>query len=260
MKAGSREQNAIIDEWAAKGYPLSATPGRYDYEDACTLLANANRLEVPIPNQFQWVLTYTNLQGRHASLHDTEDEARRALKDAAYPHPGRPTHHIAKMQKVYKYGSAWLSDSLPTDVEAEVIRLMTVEEPKASPEAENRASLAKLGIKMSVRGADNNPNFDHGDPHASHYKCTFSRGRKRMTVNYSMGSAHTSEPTLNEVFDCLVGDARSVDDLDFDEWCRDIGYDTDSRQAERTYKTCVHQAGRLRTFLGDELYEKFLES
>jgi hypothetical protein len=235
MKSGSREQNAIIDEWAAKGYPKSATPGRYDYMDACTLLENAGRLEVPIPA---------------GPNEEADEEGLALLTDGT----GR------RYRKLYKYGSAWLSDSLPVEIEAEVIQLMTVEEPKASPEAENRASLAKLGIKMSVQRADRNPNMDHGDPCASHYKCTFSRGRKRMTVYFSMGSAHTSEPTINEVFDCLVEDARSVDDLDFDEWCRDLGYDTDSRKGERMYKTCVHQAGRLRSFLGDELYNKFLES
>jgi len=49
-----------------------------------------------------------------------------------------------------------------------------------------------------------------------------------------------------------VSDAQSVDDArDFEDWCAELGYDTDSRKAERTFRACQRIAERLRQFLGD---------
>jgi hypothetical protein len=46
--------------------------------------------------------------------------------------------------------------------------------------------------------------------------------------------------------------------IDFEEWAADLGYDPDSRKAEKLFKTCEKQAGRLRSFLGDDLYDRLL--
>lgn len=219
MKAGTREQNAVIDAWAAKGYPGGDHGrNRYDYTDACTLLENAGLLAVPIPEDVRPNFRYN--------------------KDGNLP-------------TVYHYGSAWLSGSLPTDIEAELRQLMTPppDAPKfASPAAENESQLARLGIKMTCEYADRNPNMpDSRD--MNHYKCTFSRGRKRMTVYFSMGYAHTSEPDINRVWDTITEDSERVEGMDFSEFCSEFGYDEDSRTAERTFKACKHQAERLKTFL-----------
>jgi hypothetical protein len=232
MKSGNREQEAIITEWAAKCYPGGAHgAGRYDYTDACTILANAGKLDVPIPE---------------ASRKNFEHK--RDRETGEYP-------------TTYRYGTAWLCGALPAEVEAELRALMTPppDAPKpASPEAENRGQLARLGIKMSCQYADRNPNMP--DAHdMNHYKCTFSRGRSRMTVYFSMGYAHTSEPTINQVFDTLVQDAATVENCgDFAGFCSELGYDEDSRAAERTWKALEHAAKRLRTFLGEDLYTELV--
>jgi hypothetical protein len=44
----------------------------------------------------------------------------------------------------------------------------------------------------------------------------------------------------------------------FEDWCSEIGYETDSRQAEAVYKLCKETAQNLKGLLGTEGYEKLL--
>ena len=113
-------------------------------------------------------------------------------------------------------------------------------------------------ITMSAERTDSNPSMpDSRD--MDHWKCVLRMDRKRMTVSFSMGYGHHgTEPKVAGVLDCLSSDSASVDQGDFEGWCSDLGYETDSRKAERIYKACEHQAKRLRNFLGDDLYGELL--
>lgn len=92
------------------------------------------------------------------------------------------------------------------------------------------------------------------------YKVTLRMERRRLTVPFFQGPAHTSEPTAADVLSCLVSDASSFESArSFEEWCGDLGYDTDSRKAERTYKACGDIAHRLRVFLGPH-FEEFSQA
>lgn len=87
---------------------------------------------------------------------------------------------------------------------------------------------------------------------ASHYRVTIRRGRRRMAVHYSMGPAHTDEPTAEDVLDSLASDAASYEAArSFDEWASDYGYDPDSRRAERMYRAIERQAIALRRVMAD---------
>ncbi len=115
------------------------------------------------------------------------------------------------------------------------------------------------GIKMSSVWASRNPNMPNSEREMDNWKCTLKMGRKSMTVHFSKGLGHHgAEPTADEVLDCLASDSRSADDCSFEQWCSEFGYDTDSRQAERTYQACHHSAVRLQNFLGTDLYGKLL--
>jgi hypothetical protein len=88
-----------------------------------------------------------------------------------------------------------------------------------------------------------------------------STSEVRMTLTFSKGIGHHgAEPTVTEVLGCLASDASGVENAggDFEEWCSEYGYDTDSRTAERIFKACQHQANRLKSFLGDEAFEQLL--
>jgi hypothetical protein len=112
-------------------------------------------------------------------------------------------------------------------------------------------------ISMTAERTDSNPNMVDSS-NMDHWKCVLARGKKRMTVYFSMGYGHKgAEPRVDEVLSCLSSDSVSVADHDFEEWCSELGYETDSRKAEKTFKTCEHQAKRLQNFLG-LLYDQLL--
>lgn len=123
-------------------------------------------------------------------------------------------------------------------------------------------------ISMTAERVGANPNMtDSRD--MDHWKVVFTRRGTardigaatpaRMTTYFSMGYGHNgAEPRAEDVLDCLASDASSVDQEVFEEWARNMGYDEDSRKAEKVYRACEHGAKRLKKFLGEELYETLL--
>lgn len=137
--------------------------------------------------------------------------------------------------------------------------------------------IADARISMTAQRVGRNPNMEPVSAGSmDHWKVTFSRipyekGSKeigvgprvlraiKLTTYFSMGYGHNGkEPKAADVLDCLASDASSVDQEDFEEWCANMGWDSDSRKAERTYKACEHGAKRLKAFLGDDLYQTLL--
>lgn len=98
-------------------------------------------------------------------------------------------------------------------------------------------------------------NGDAWDKTARHFLCTIKRVGfgpcEPLTLFFSQGSAHTKPPTLADVLDCLASDACSVDNArNFAEWAGEMGYNEDSRKAEKTYRTCCEQRDALKALLG----------
>ena len=112
-------------------------------------------------------------------------------------------------------------------------------------------------IGMSVEPTDSNPNMADSEK-MDHWKVCLHRGKSRMTLVFSMGSAHHGkEPATADVLDCLASDASGMNG-GFEDWCSETGYDSDSRWAERTYNTIRNQTTRLERFLGPVAFETLL--
>jgi hypothetical protein len=129
-------------------------------------------------------------------------------------------------------------------------------EEKAMQPMKSFCLLNKVRIESEM--VDINPNNpDWYD--AYHYKVILRMGKKQMTTYFSMGYAHSNEPQVEEVINCLASDSFCTDnDTSFEEWCSSLGYDSDSRKAERIYNVCQKQAEKLKGFLGEDLYNKLL--
>ena len=84
--------------------------------------------------------------------------------------------------------------------------------------------------------------------------------QRLFTLYYSKGVGHEgTPPEITEVLNCLQLDAAMLDQAsDFEDWAARLGYDPDSRAAERIYSGCIEQTDRLRDFLGDDLFNDFL--
>jgi hypothetical protein len=61
-----------------------------------------------------------------------------------------------------------------------------------------------------------------------------------------------SKPEAESLLDCLKLDASGPDT--FEEWASEYGYDTDSRQAEATFRACQDNSRRLKSLLGREAF------
>lgn len=87
-----------------------------------------------------------------------------------------------------------------------------------------------------------------------HYQITvrseYRPGRPLKTF-YSQGSGIKEDPKIIDVLESLQLDA-SCADRGFDEWCADLGYDNDSRKAERTHIACQKIHNDMAELLADD--------
>lgn len=105
-------------------------------------------------------------------------------------------------------------------------------------------------ITADVEWADHNPNMDDERGTMNHFKVTLRCGRRRMTLYFSQGFGISGEPQPADILECLASDASGAEQS-FEDWCSDLGFDSDSRKAERTYKAVQTQTEKLRKLLGD---------
>jgi hypothetical protein len=106
-----------------------------------------------------------------------------------------------------------------------------------------KAFIQQHRITMSAEWADRNPNIDSMPPGSRHWRCTLRCGHRRMVVYFSQGPAIEREPTVEDVLDGLASDAFGGT---FEDWCAELGYDSDSRKdaAEKLTK-CGGEGHRL---------------
>lgn len=109
---------------------------------------------------------------------------------------------------------------------------------------------------------------------AFHFQCVISHKAGTIVVTYSMGSGHATSrripgtgraqivppvPKLDEVLDSLKSDALSAANCrDFAEWAGEMGMDTDSIKALRTYEACIKIDHDLRWLFGVEAYSELI--
>lgn len=119
------------------------------------------------------------------------------------------------------------------------------------------------GIIASATHADGNPNMTDMPEGSRHWNVSLLRIEKgpahAMIVPFSQGPAHTEPPTAEDVLDCLASDAAGWENApNFDVWCGEYGYDTDSRRAEQTFNNVKKQKEELEKFLSTLQYDDLL--
>lgn len=98
---------------------------------------------------------------------------------------------------------------------------------------------------------------DEWQQKANGWRCTLRYQGRRFTLDFWQGVAITDAPTANGVLECLMSVASLADSNSFEEFCSELGYDTDSRKAERSYKSTVRQTEHVKRLLGAD-FETFL--
>lgn len=121
--------------------------------------------------------------------------------------------------------------------------------------------LDAMGVTMRAKNVATRPGAENWRADASHWRVTLGRGTDQpFDTFYSMGSAHTGEPELCDVLNCLLSDAVAADQS-FDEWCSDLGMNPDSINDRDTYDACRQTSVNLRQLFTapeiDDLHEIF---
>jgi len=105
--------------------------------------------------------------------------------------------------------------------------------------------------KITIRSerVASNPNFDDFD--GDHWRVTLRKGNKSLTIYFSKGYGHNGKkPRIEELLNSIASD---ITEGSFEDWANNLGYDVDSRKAEKTYKACLRQTEKAERFLGEEL-------
>jgi len=128
--------------------------------------------------------------------------------------------------------------------------------------------IKKHKVRMSCRHAASNPHMN--DSSMSHYRCTLTCGKKRMTTTFSHGSAHGGKtPDVANVLSTLALDASGFENnSSIEEWAREYGYDSDDggydrggpsnlREGKKIFNAVKKQTAALKNLVGDA-YEELL--
>lgn len=106
-------------------------------------------------------------------------------------------------------------------------------------------------ITLTVARWHDNPNWAEAAVapgqtcvHHDHWKVTLKKGGRSLTTYFSMGEGHGGvAPEVEDVVDCLASDSTSIEIAkDFEDWASELGWNSDSRTAEKTFKVCKRQA------------------
>lgn len=119
--------------------------------------------------------------------------------------------------------------------------------------------VARHLITMKSVPADRNPHMEAGDwsSKAHHWKCTLKRKGLQFTVYFSMGMLRPEEPSIEEVIDCLRADRDSIESSgSFEDWASELGYDSDSRKAFKSYSVSKKQSFKFAGFMGREALDE----
>ena len=110
------------------------------------------------------------------------------------------------------------------------------------------------GVTMTATQTDNNnPNWQDADAWKVRLRY---QGRSMTLTFYQWRGHHGQAPEAEGVMGCLLSDASSAE-ADFESWASDLGFDPDSRKAEKTYRQVRKQTASLRRLLGED-FESFL--
>src|SRR5947209_1286815 len=102
--------------------------------------------------------------------------------------------------------------------------------------------LSTLTDRVSIRSESGGAKlaYDQRDDwqrKAHDHRVTLTYKRRRYSFDWWQGQAVTDKPTAAECLEALLSEA-SADEQTFEEWAGELGYDTDSRKAERTHHDC----------------------
>lgn len=105
-----------------------------------------------------------------------------------------------------------------------------------------------------MQGIAHIPNYQHNDKrtvdHAEREELAAEKGRYALSKASIFPQRALPSPSVADVLYSLVQDSSALDSGSFPDWASELGYDPDSRKAERTYNQCIEIGRTLRDLFG----------
>ena len=156
----------------------------------------------------------------------------------------------------YRYGSAWVYEPIPEDIIAEIKSW----EGNAEDSLENNVAeqfLKRNEIQWSMEKS-NTKTLEGVRGH--HYVITLTdRDNESLSFDFFGSEADKSEskdPSKGSILECIASDLSTEEK--FEDFCSSLGYDSDSRTAERIFNAVQKQKQNFRAFLGAEQYDELV--
>lgn len=116
----------------------------------------------------------------------------------------------------------------------------------------------RTGITLDIIEGPDHQRDDHGWEHNA-YVLRLTMDGQSIDSPWRQGLGITDDPTAEALLDAMASDSASVDNAQsFEDWADELGFDTDSRKAEATYRECEAQRAKLAQWLGAALYDGLL--
>lgn len=74
------------------------------------------------------------------------------------------------------------------------------------------------------------------------------------TNDFNQGVTEIKGEELLNAFECFISDAIAGEQ-DFEDFCSEFGYDSDSRKAEKIHKECIKSLNKAKSILEDDIYD-----
>lgn len=106
--------------------------------------------------------------------------------------------------------------------------------------------LDAMGLKFSAVPVLERPDGAEGFAAGSrHWRVLLQRSGAELVTHYSQGPALKDDPEAEDVVWSLLSDTSDIEGTAFEEWADNLGFDPDSRKAERIFKACEETLSRL---------------
>lgn len=114
----------------------------------------------------------------------------------------------------------------------------------------------KAGVTLTIVSSKYGPYFE-GDKQSRHiFKCRLKTPKGQYTFEFGQSINNgDKKPSMYSIFTCL----EKYGYADFNDFCANMGYDTDSRKAERIYKAVVKEHEAVERLFTPEQIEELKE-
>lgn len=123
---------------------------------------------------------------------------------------------------------------------------------------EDQASnfLKKTGATISTEFLRRDKYFPGDEESRDIYEIIIIRGRRQYTFTFGQCIADVGKKPSDY---CILSGLTGYCAENFEDFCSEFGYDTDSRSAEKTFKDCLDQSKNLQMIFNDEELDELSE-